>query len=179
MELKCAWCQKTLSKTSGNIDEQFPISHGICPDCAVTMLQELQTTAKGFLNNFKQPIMLVDNVNNVILTNEAAKQTCPVDLNFSDEQRCGNLIGCIHSDLPGGCGATVHCQGCVIRRAILFTDKTGKPCREIACNDEHFYQGKRIASMIITTEKLGNRILLKIDPIKEDDTGKNNKEPQS
>ncbi|MEW6712416.1 MAG: PAS domain-containing protein [Candidatus Riflebacteria bacterium] len=165
MITKCAWCQKIIKNSDQTQEKSFPISHGICEECSAIMVQQLDSPVQAFLDSFSQAIMMVDNLNNVIVANKAAKKLSKIDFDMFEQPRCGNLIGCIHSDAPEGCGATVHCQGCVIRRSILETDKTGRPCREIACADKFFYQGNRVANMVVTTEKVGDRILLKIEPI--------------
>lgn len=166
MKVKCAWCQKDISgsnKETQNID--FPISHGICKDCSDSLMSELDTPLKKFINSFEVPVMLVDNRNNAILINQAAREVSSLHIEVRGGPTCGMVVGCIHSDEPEGCGATVHCEGCVIRRSILYTYQTDNPCLQEACNDDQFYSGKRVASLKISTEKLGNRILLKIDPI--------------
>ncbi|MFZ5949481.1 MAG: hypothetical protein ACOYXC_02155 [Candidatus Rifleibacteriota bacterium] len=165
MITKCAWCQKVIKDTRQDQENSFPVSHGICEECASIMVQQFNSPVQTFLDRFSQAVMMVDNLNNVIVANKAAKKLSKIDFNMFEQPRCGNLIGCIHSDTAEGCGATVHCQGCVIRRSIVETDRTGKPCRETACADQHFYQGKRVATMVVTTEKVADRILLKIEPI--------------
>jgi hypothetical protein len=172
MVVKCAWCDLLIGDADISAEERYPVSHGICPQCAEKMLRDLPTTAKNFLDSFEQPVMLVDNVNNVLITNRAAKLMVSADFDFSDHARCGKFLGCVHADLPGGCGATVHCESCVIRRCILHTDKTGLPCQMEACEDYRFFSGERKASLVVTTEKVGDRILLKIDPVKKEESNK-------
>lgn len=170
MVVKCAWCDVVIDDSDVSSDERYPVSHGICPKCAKKMLQDLPVTAKNFLDSFEQPVMLVDNVNNVLITNRAAKLMVSGDFDFSDHEKCGKFVGCVHSDAPEGCGATVHCESCVIRRCILHTDKTGLPCQMEACEDYRFFNGECGANLLVTTEKVGNRILLKIDPVRKDES---------
>ncbi len=165
MITRCAWCQKIIKNSDQTQEKSFPISHGICEECAGIMAQQFDSSAQTFLDRFSQAVVMVDNLNNVTVANKAAKKLSKIDFAMFEQSRLGNLIGCIHSDAPEGCGATVHCQGCVIRRAILKTDRTGRPCREIACVDKFFYQGERVATMVVTTEKVGDRILVKIESI--------------
>jgi len=167
MIIKCAWCGQDI-KTADEKEEKndFPVSHGICSDCAIKMLKEINQV-ESFINRFKQPIMLVDNINNTIILNDAARAASHLDFAVAGTFKCGLVLGCVHADEPEGCGNTIHCQGCVINRAIKETEKTGKPYIEEACADEKFFVDARNPTMIISTEKLGDRILLKIDPIKK------------
>ncbi|MDN5278857.1 MAG: hypothetical protein PWR01_2822 [Clostridiales bacterium] len=164
MKIQCAWCQKDLTVvTEQNADEKYPVSHGICSKCAELLLKDLEMPIKTFINQFKMPVMVVDDVNNVIVANEATEEISAMKFDIGDQLKCGNLIGCVHSDQPEGCGATVHCQACVIRKAILFTHETGQPFVEQACPDHHFFKGNRNPTMIVSSEKFGNRILLKVE----------------
>lgn len=168
MKCKCAWCGIDLGEPPANEEsEKYPISHGICTGCANKMMQELGTSAQNFIDGFEQSIMLVDNLNNVILANEAARKESAINFENFDMPKCGEIIGCIHSHLSNGCGTTVHCEGCVIKRLILKTHETGLGYTERACKDQEFYNGVKHATLQITTEKVGSRILLKIDPIEE------------
>ena len=38
----------------------------------------------------------------------------------------GEAMACVHSLLPEGCGKTVHCRECTIRRAVQKVAKTGR-----------------------------------------------------
>ncbi|GAB4272613.1 MAG: hypothetical protein Kow0029_11400 [Candidatus Rifleibacteriota bacterium] len=166
MKTKCAWCQEEIKSTQNiSTEEQFPISHGICKKCAAQLVNEIATPLRDFLDTFTAPVMLVDNSNSVFMLNKSAQTISNFNFSSTDCLKCGIVIGCPHSDKPEGCGSTIHCKSCVIRRSILHTDSTGEPCREIACEDKEFFLGERKANLIISTEKIGNRILLKIDPV--------------
>ena len=41
----------------------------------------------------------------------------------------GEVIECIYSHLPEGCGKTIHCTGCQIRGSVNHTRTTGEPLR--------------------------------------------------
>jgi hypothetical protein len=171
MKVICAWCKKEittlLEKANLKVDN-FPVSHGICDKCSKKVLGDNFKTVKEFLDGFQQQIMLVDNLNNSIVTNEAARKASGIQIYLNDSFKCGQIIGCLHAEEPQGCGATVHCSSCVIRKCILHTDKSGEPCIEVACPDEQFHKGDVHVVHQISTEKVGNRILLKIDPIQDE-----------
>jgi len=43
MEIKCAWCGKFLGtkECEGQIDKNYRISHGICPECKEKVMREM------------------------------------------------------------------------------------------------------------------------------------------
>ena len=43
----------------------------------------------------------------------------------------GEAFACVHSLLPEGCGKTVHCRECTIRRTVEKVTKTGKPVSKV------------------------------------------------
>lgn len=46
LRVVCAWCSKFIgTKDTGQADEpRFPISHGICPECAEKVREEMKMT---------------------------------------------------------------------------------------------------------------------------------------
>ncbi|MHA1672560.1 MAG: hypothetical protein ACTSYI_02945, partial [Promethearchaeota archaeon] len=80
---------------------------------------------------------------------------------------------CVYSDLPGGCGKTIHCTGCTIRNSAEKTYETGQSLTNIKA-----YQilktptGPKHKIILISTEKVGDLVLLQFDDIL-DDTGSN------
>jgi len=43
----------------------------------------------------------------------------------------GEAMECKYSRLEGGCGGTVHCKTCTIRRSITHTMETGENLKEV------------------------------------------------
>ena len=39
----------------------------------------------------------------------------------------GEALACVHSRLPEGCGKTVHCRECAVRRTVGEVARTGRP----------------------------------------------------
>ena len=76
------------------------------------------------------------------------------------------MVECAHATEPGGCGQTVHCKGCALRRSVEHTHATGEPLRGV-----HAYQeirtpnGIRTAWFELTTERAGDLVLLRIDDV--------------
>ena len=122
---------------------------------------------QNFLDSFKAPVMLVDSDNKVLLTNKSADEVLPVAKKIGRQYTCGKMLNCSFAEKPEGCGKTVHCKSCVIRKAIIHTYETGKGYSGIASPDNFGNLEEIKPSMKITSEKFGNRILLRIDPIEK------------
>ena len=45
----------------------------------------------------------------------------------------GNVLNCVYSFLPEGCGKTEHCSGCAIRTAVMGIHNTGLPIYKYEC----------------------------------------------
>jgi hypothetical protein len=88
-----------------------------------------------------------------------------MELEFMRGKRGGDVIECELSRTPEGCGSTEHCQsGCVIRRSVNHTFNTGEGLQR-----QHAQQmlitasGVRETKLVISTEKVGELIMLRID----------------
>jgi uncharacterized protein YlaI len=53
--VKCAWCQRFLGtkEFEGQIDKEYRISHGICPECKVQVEIETENFLKQQQTNSK------------------------------------------------------------------------------------------------------------------------------
>jgi hypothetical protein len=100
----------------------------MCPACSAALISQNDgVPLQRHINSIPIPIVLVDRNNSIVATNAKAdemlgrKREATVDLPF------GTVFDCIHSRLPEGCGRTIHCSGCVIRKCVTATFDTGTP----------------------------------------------------
>jgi hypothetical protein len=83
-----------------------------------------------------------------------------------DGRRGGEVIECVHAREPGGCGGTLHCKSCTIRRTVLDTFATGRSfVRVPAYPDVQTESGVKTLNVWISTEKVGTFVLLQIENI--------------
>lgn len=81
----------------------------------------------------------------------------------------GDVFGCRYADLPGGCGNTVHCKTCTIRLTVLDTLHSGNSHVETpAYPDLYHITGEERVRFLITTEQIGEAVLLRIDDVVEE-----------
>lgn len=165
MKTFCAWCKKPINFENNDVPSQInPVSHGICKDCAQLMFKELTEPIETFLDRFDMPILVIDSNEGVVTANKKAMKKAGLDKNELKGLRCGDVLQCVHAGESGGCGRTVHCQSCVIRNTVLYTHKTGLPRIRIpSFPDVQQYDNNLKPMLLISTEKVGELVLLKIE----------------
>lgn len=125
MKIVCSHCRKVLR-------EQEPgdagLSHGMCVDCSDHFGRLWRgMSISEYLDEIPVPILVVDGTRVRVA---GANRTVAAALGVSREQlvglRGGEAMACKHSRLPEGCGETVHCRECTLRRSVLEVARTGQ-----------------------------------------------------
>jgi hypothetical protein len=165
--LVCAWCHRLLSA-----DVDAPVSHGICANCS-TDAEFHRERLDDFLNHLSGPVLAVDEEGRVVGSNTVAAVFVSSDIASIKGRLSGDVISCVYSDLPGGCGRTTHCAGCTIRRAFEQTAATGEPVRDRpAFSYNHTPDGPVWKRFAISTERVGALVLIRIEGGTEDTSGR-------
>lgn len=161
----CAWCKKVLSPREDRGTEQ-EITHGICSRCALNFTSSIPRKLKDLLDLISEPVVLVDAMGIVKAANESGLRLLGKDLAAIEEHPGGQVFECSYSSLPGGCGHTVHCTTCAIRNILMDTLAQGRGYSKVpAFQKIRTPSGERIMRYYISTEKIGNQILLRIDDV--------------
>lgn len=165
MDIVCFYCKNLLRTIESNISG---VSHGVCRNCLPKLVKELGQSLSEFLDELSAPILVLREGTRIVAANAAARKLSPEPLEELSGRLCGDVIGCLHSKEPGGCGQTVHCLSCTIRRSVAHTIETGKSCKDIpAYPDIGVMDGDRKVRFLISTEKKGDFVQLRIDRIEE------------
>ncbi len=130
MKIVCSYCQKMLGEKEprGNSD----ISHGMCQDCLEYFLRQWDgLNLDEYLNGFDAPVAAIDTEGRIIAQNSKMSQLVMKNDEAVRGQQPGDVVECQFARRPGGCGHTVHCEACAIRRAINHTVSTGAPCSNV------------------------------------------------
>jgi len=170
MKRICAWCKKDLdSSSASNGIADVPITHGICGDCARKTLSFKAEPLWKFLDQFPKPVFLVTAEGRIVTGNSAGFSLLQKNPEAVDGALGGDAFGCRYADLPGGCGNTVHCKTCTIRSTVLNTLQSGRSnLRVPAYPDLHHMTGEKRIRFLITTERIGDAVLLRIDEVVEE-----------
>jgi hypothetical protein len=100
----------------------------------------------------------------IILANKMVREFSQRGSTDRREFLVGDALGCEFAQFPGGCGKTIHCEECTIRKAILNTFKTGtshlkEKALLIRSTPVNTYQ----IQYLVSTEKVRDTVLLRID----------------
>jgi hypothetical protein len=163
MDIVCYYC-KTLTNT---IESHIPgVSHGVCRNCLPKLVKDLGQPLSEFLDELSSPILVVKEDLRVVAANAAARKLSPEPLEELCGRLCGEVIGCTHSKEAEGCGHTVHCLSCAIRRSVTHTIETGESCHDVpAYPDIGLISGEQGVRFLVSTEKKGDFVQLKINPV--------------
>ena len=158
----------------GRVDSQAhsenAITHGICTNCRDNLLFQMGVELGEFLDSLKLPIVVVDGEGTIVAGNDQARTLLGKGIPEIEGYRGGEVFECAYARLPGGCGNTIHCSGCAIRKTVMETYGTGKSFMRVPAmlfrNTPH--DPEKI-QLLISTESLGNLVLLRIDEMQAKD----------
>jgi len=165
MKRICAWCQKDM----GGEGSDDLITHGICPSCARLMMLGRRQKLSSYLNTIEAPILLIDKQGIIKTANQMACEALGKEIHIIEDRAPGDVIECVNASLPEGCGKTEHCTACCIRKLIMETHATGKSfLRQPAYQDIDAADGVKRMRYLISTEKVGEIIFVRIDEMIEE-----------
>lgn len=162
----CAWCSKDMGSAGGLGPYRHPVTHGMCGACSHILSNFRDLPLDNLINQLGGPIMVVDENSSLVVTaNEEAAAVFGKTVEEMAGQRGGNVMECVHAREPEGCGRTVHCTGCTIRRLVLRTAASGDGEDQASAFQYRVTPGGiRKQHYLISTEKLEDLILLRIEP---------------
>jgi PAS domain-containing protein len=172
MQRICGWCGKDLGELKAEPDIEYLISHGICDDCAFHLLAEVGMPLREYLDHLAAPVLIVDGNGAIKTANKMAQALLQKDLPELEGYLGGVVFECVHSTEPEGCGQTIHCSGCTVRRTVMETLHTGKNYFHVPAYLDCNIDGciRRI-HYLISTEKLGEIVLLRVDEVNTEKNG--------
>ena len=121
--------------------------------------------------NYPAPTLVVDEDVRVLLANRAARALLDNDGDPEPalERRGGELIQCVHSFGPGGCGRQPVCGNCVVRNAVRGALSTGAVHRTQADLEIRRDDGMAPLSCLVSASpvRLGDatRVLLTLEDV--------------
>jgi len=157
----CQWCQSDASAAEGSA-ALAPITRGLCDVCT-RYLQGNPSKLAALLERFAEPILVVNSRGAIISNNGAARVILGHGMDPSAAPLVGDVVECAYARLPGGCGKTVHCDGCGIRRAFTETLRSGVSVANIDARSYHRGSAALVTvDWTLSTERLGEVVLLRM-----------------
>jgi PAS domain len=165
MRLVCAWCGTAIERPGYSQTVEPETSHGMCPICSEALVsQERGATLQQHLDSIPIPILLINDGNSVVTMNAKACDILGRETGETHTPLFGKVFDCVHSRSAEGCGRTIHCSGCVIRRSVTMTFNTGEsqvlvPATLSLASLDQISE----AVTAITTVKIGGLVLLHME----------------
>ena len=168
MKRVCSWCGKNLGELASDSHSKETITHGLCDECAHHIFAQTGMELVEYLDGLNEPVVVVDGEGTVKSANQQARTLLKKDLPDIEGYRGGEVFECKHSKQPEGCGNTIHCSGCVIRKTVMDTFETGKSYLKMPASLNHQTRdGEARVCYLISTEKVAGVVLLRIDSVGE------------
>ena len=169
MQVQCAWCQKEIAPNPDGRTVTGEITHGICEECADYFFTKRDHSLRTLLNYLGAPILVVDDDARVLDASDSALALLSMTAEQLQGALAGDVIECANAKLPQGCGHTVHCLACAIRNCVRETAETGHPFTRVPAwirqHDATAHPATWRTRYLISTEKVGPTVLLRIDDV--------------
>ena len=124
MRLQCSYCRSFFGETEPLDDDA--VTHGMCDECFEHFdAQWAGQNLESFLDKFEFPVLAVGPDSRIVAVNERAATFVRRPRRSVRGFLGGEALECANARLPEGCGETVHCQRCSIRRAVMDTRLSG------------------------------------------------------
>jgi PAS domain-containing protein len=126
MKVVCSFCRADLGDKEP-LDADCT-THGMCDPCADHFGKQWDGLRLGeYLDQFDYPVLAMNEDRRVVAANQPM-----ADMLGKSERRLFGLLGgeameCMYSRLPEGCGSTVHCETCTIRKTVMEVLETDEP----------------------------------------------------
>jgi PAS domain-containing protein len=164
MTIRCTWCNNEIPPEQAGSASENRVTRGICAACREHFAFQMGVPLQSYLDSLPVPIFVVDGQGVV----QNANRTGYTYLQKKPEQVMKKLGGvvfeCAYARLPEGCGRTVHCTGCAIRRSVAQTYETGQRLVGVPALMHCGRAGEeQDIAMRISTEMLGDIVLLRLD----------------
>ena len=164
MRRVCAWCGESMDPpVPAGVSGQW-ITHGMCESCRDRMMEGLGDPLADFLDTLAVPVVVAGDDAVVEAANRAALRHLGKEPDQVAGRWTGDVFECAHAAFPEGCGRTIHCSGCAIRRTVEHTYRTGVGHHQVPATLKMARHGEEeVEALKITTERIGGRVLLKVE----------------
>jgi hypothetical protein len=170
MKKVCAWCRKELGRVDSQAVSENVITHGICDNCRDNVLFQMGVELEVFLDRLNLPIVVVNRGGTIVTGNDQARMLLRKGLSEIEGYKGGEVFECAYARLPEGCGKTMHCSGCTIRKTVMETFGTGTSFLRVpATLNRNTLEEPEKIKLLISTERHADLVLLRIDEVEAKD----------
>lgn len=166
MKRVCSWCKTEMGVVQTKDFSETAVTHGICEECLQTYFGPRQVNLMDFLDSLDATVIAVNSKAIVTSANKQAREFLHKESNEIEGFMGGDVFECAFAKLPGGCGNTIHCDGCTIRNTVMDTFLSGNSHLKTPA---YLFRGtpekNQEIQLLISTEKVKEVVLLRIDKI--------------
>lgn len=125
MRVICSYCRRVIkADPHARVTD---VSHGMCEPCGRYFERLWAGMPLGeYIDDLAHPVLLTDGDGRVLAMNAKLAELIGADRKACVGLTGGEAFACVHSRLPEGCGRTVHCRECAVRRTVETVARTGK-----------------------------------------------------
>jgi PAS domain-containing protein len=164
VNLRCTRCGTELELGLVGSSGEPVISHGLCQRCARSLLAQRGVPLVEYLDGLGAPVAVVDHDGVVRAANEKLCELLSQDPSSVRGKLGGDVFECEYAALPEGCGRTIHCSACAIRRTVTDTFDSGISRERVPASLRQGNPGQaRSIDLLISTERVGSHVLMRID----------------
>jgi hypothetical protein len=167
MKLVCAWCRASIERSGYDQSLAGETSHGICPACSESFDFQDGVSLQRHIDSIPIPILLIDSNSRIMATNAKACEMLGRKPDAIIDELFGPVFDCAHAHLPQGCGRTIHCSGCAIRKSVVTTFNTGEPGISVPATLT-VESPDRLSEIVITitTVKSNGLVVMRLEKVK-------------
>ncbi len=164
MSLRCSWCNSELGADARSRHRDRRIAHTLCSRCRKSFVFQMGVPLQTFIDSLPAPIFVVDDDMNVKAVNREGRALFKKGRNEVLGRPGGVVFDCAYAQLPEGCGRTIHCSGCAIRRSVYHTWETGERLIDVPATIRFARQGEALEiGLLVSTERMGDVVLLRVN----------------
>ncbi len=160
MRVVCSYCRGVIREVEPLALDQ--VSHGLCEPCDQHFSRQWEGLSLGeYLDDYSCPVVVVDGDARVMAANGAASQLLGTEASDLRGLLSGEALECVHARLPEGCGKTVHCRTCTLRRTIGVTISSGQPQDRVPAS---LQRSDGPVALHVSTSLVGGLVRIRIEP---------------
>ncbi len=161
----CAWCAKEFLPSPADGGE---VAHGICLLCKQEFIGETWLSLKESVSRIPFPVLFVDADYKVDAVSAAASDLVAGNASDVTKPLTGVVIGCVNSNLPGGCGHSAECAGCILRNTATATYADGMTRNRVSTAHKLLSDGS-VRDVVITfsVERISAGVLIYVEDIRD------------
>jgi PAS domain-containing protein len=161
MRIICSYCKKEMGEKEPFDDDS--VSHIMCSECFDYFEEQIKgLSLERYLDKFKAPIIIVDAEGRILASNKMSEKMTGKSRRGVFGLLGGEAMECAYARLPGGCGKTVHCETCTIRRTVTKAMDKGEPQLHVPVT---LKRADREIKMIISTDKIDKLVRIVIEKV--------------